>query len=418
MVTHIDKNHIHNHFVINSVNWMLCLIAFVASAIPLIIPKCSQKKVQASTKYYADQSTEYLDFVKDKLNGRLELRKYNSLNSILFNHNNINDSVEKSRYKMRALTYGVSLFTEFIGGVSFVIVFLVGGILAIKNYVTIGGVIGVIQLMNYMVNPIVRIANSKTQINTTKDLIDRFPANTESNNYNTELFDRTTNLNNQSNKSELLLKSKITISQLQFNYLNEDVHIIDNLNITFEKGKKYLINGESGNGKSTLAKILARELFPNNGKIYFDNTNIYDINDQLWNSSVRYVDQDSYMFNDTIYENINMYRSLSHEDIQSTLTNLGLQSIELNKLVNDSIGLSGGQKDRVCLARSLCELPEILIVDEPTAALDFNNSIKVFKYLTKLPLTLIVISHESNQEILDLFDQQITLPAIGGEEDA
>ncbi|MDY5097974.1 MAG: ABC transporter ATP-binding protein [Clostridium sp.] len=269
-----------------------------------------------------------------------------------------------------------------------------------------------------MVNPIVRIANSKTQINTTKDLIDRFPANTESNNYNTELFDRTTNLNNQSNKSELLLKSKITISQLQFNYLNEDVHIIDNLNITFEKGKKYLINGESGTGKSTLAKILARELFPNNGKVYFDNTNIYDINDQLWNSSVRYVDQDSYMFNDTIYENINMYRSLSHEDIQSTLTNLGLQSIELNKLVNDSIGLSGGQKDRVCLARSLCELPEILIVDEPTAALDFNNSIKVFKYLTKLPLTLIVISHESNQEILNLFDQQITLPAIGGEEDA
>lgn len=88
---------------------------------------------------------------------------------------------------------------------------------------------------------------------------------------------------------------------------------------------------------------------------------------------------------------------------------LGIDQLDIDKVVNDDNGISGGQRARVCLARATVTLPRILIVDEPTAALDFENSKKVMRYLCSLPITVIVISHSVSEEIQNLFDSTIFL---------
>lgn len=88
---------------------------------------------------------------------------------------------------------------------------------------------------------------------------------------------------------------------------------------------------------------------------------------------------------------------------------LGIDQLDIDKVVNDDNGISGGQRARVCLTRATVTLPRILIVDEPTAALDFENSKKVMCYLCSLPITVIVISHSVSEEIRNLFDSIIFL---------
>lgn len=94
------------------------------------------------------------------------------------------------------------------------------------------------------------------------------------------------------------------------------------------------------------------------------------------------------------------------------MTSLKLDEIEMDKIINDASGISGGQKSRISLARATVELPEILIVDEPTASLDDNSSIAVLKYLSELPIIVIVISHHIKEQLEELFDKKIILGEV------
>ena len=91
------------------------------------------------------------------------------------------------------------------------------------------------------------------------------------------------------------------------------------------------------------------------------------------------------------------------------MKNLSIDKLQTDKLIDDANGISGGQKARVCLARAVMKLPKVLIVDEPTAALDNKNTEIVIRYLCSLPVTLIVISHHLDKELVGLFNDVINL---------
>lgn len=382
-----------------SINWVMLLVAVFVSVLPMFTPSLFSKYVQKAAKTYSDGSTKYMNYVTDTLQGRLEIIKYGAAQKFCENHSTMNHIFEQTRYHNKVANWNSRVATGTVGNLAIMSLFLVGGILTFTGAMGVGGVMGVIQLMNNVVGPIVSIAESKNQINSCKPVIQEL---------NQEII-----LKQKSSKADESFKNLseivLTVDQIEYQYPETETKLFNHFTYQFEHGKKYLIRGESGAGKTTLAKLLTGELQPDSGCITLNNINIASLSEELLFQIMTYVDQKVYLFDDSILNNILLYRNLDKNKIKSLMNCLGIDQLDIDKVVNDDNGISGGQRARVCLARATVTLPRILIVDEPTAALDFENSKKVMRYLCSLPITVIVISHSVSEEIQNLFDSTIFL---------
>lgn len=389
-----------------TINWVMFFVAVIVSIVPMLVPNLVKGCVQKATSIYSQGSTEYVDKVNDTLQGRLEILRYRVVDRFLKNHEIANNKFEFKRYKARFANYNASTITGAVGQSTFLIVFLVGGFLSFNKLISVGGVIGVIQLMNNIVRPIVSIASYKSEINACAPVLRELNKEMQLNDNYSELIQE------QKNKNNVIL-----IRDLVYSYPKTETRVINKFTYRFTKGKKYLIKGDSGSGKTTLAKLLAGELKPESGEILIFSKPIEVIKPEQLLQIVSYVDQKSYVFKDTVFNNIDFYRGLPIDKVVETMQNLNISDIKYEKMIDDANGISGGQKTRLCLARAVMELPDVLIVDEPTAALDEKNTSLVMRFLCSLPITVLVISHHVNDEIISMFDDVIILGKEKGEYD-
>jgi len=181
------------------------------------------------------------------------------------------------------------------------------------------------------------------------------------------------------------------------------------MNIQFVKGRSYAIVGESGCGKSTLAKLIAGLLPYEQGEINYDDLRVKKIALDEYRTMVRYISQETHLFNTGVKNNVEM----GHEagNYKDFLMALGMDEILARSDVEFEESkdlLSAGQQQRIVLARSLNYLPQVLILDEPTANMDIETAIQSLSIFNKLDdLTLIVITHADNNNLLELFDEVI-----------
>lgn len=381
-----------------SINWIMFLVAIAASLIPIAIPGMFKRYVQNAAAAFSKGSTKYVDAVSDTLKGRLEIIKYQVTEEFIEKHEGENKDFEMKRYRSKFANYNVSIVTSMVGFSTFLLVFLTGGLLVFNKMMSIGGVIGVIQLMNNIVSPVIDIASKKAAINSCAPVLAELNAESEA------ACSREEKLSDEGLKEVIL-----SAHNLIYSYPDTEFNIIHGFSHDFKNGIKYLIQGESGAGKTTLAKLLSGELQAKEGDVDINGRLIDKIDKSQLSQIISYVDQTNYVFKDTIYNNIDMYRGFSKDDIDYTMKNLYIDKLHSDKVVDDANGISGGQKARVCLARAVMKLPEILIVDEPTAALDNKNTEIVMRYLCSLPVTLIVISHHLDKELVRLFNEVINL---------
>jgi len=211
---------------------------------------------------------------------------------------------------------------------------------------------------------------------------------------------------------KLKMNSKINLSNISFGY-NRSKLILENLSIVIEKNKKIGISGQSGCGKSTLIKILAGQIKANSGKFLVDDKT--EINDDYLNiQGIAFVPQNIFIINDTIKKNIAF--GVSDEKIDEEKVNECIKLVQLDKMVNSiSAGtdhillergknLSGGQIQRIGIARALYFESDIIIFDESTSSLDRVNEEKILKLIDKISddKTIIFISHR--KEVLNFCD--------------
>lgn len=381
------------------INWIMLFVAILVSVIPMLMPNLFSKYVQKAANNFSNGSSKYSMYVNNILQGRLEIIKYGVIKKFCENHDIENFNFEISRFKNRVANRNSREVTNTVGNIATMGIFLIGGILAFHGLMEVGGVIGVIQLMNNVVGPVIDIADSRNQINACKPIVKELNEEVPAQVNHSKML----NLINQ--KNQVILKA----NHIFYRYSSTDEEIINGFEYQFEYGKKYLIQGESGSGKTTLAKLLTGELQPEKGNVEINNISIHDLSEEELIQIMTYVDQKVYMFNDTIINNIILYRDIDSGQVDKIMDSLRIQALDKDKIINDDNGISGGQKARVCLARATVVLPKILFVDEPTAALDTGNSYRVMEYLCSLPITVIVISHTTSQEISKLFDEVINL---------
>lgn len=261
-----------------------------------------------------------------------------------------------------------------------------------KNYVIV--YIGLISFALIRIIPsVMRISNSYQQLRYTTASVEKIK-----NDLNLKKF---------INKDEKMIKSfskSLTLSDVNFSYKDTDKEILKNINLSIKKNECILIKGESGSGKTTLVNIISGLIKPNKGNFLLDDQKI-DFEKIKWGGNLGYVAQDTFILDDQIKANIAF--GIEEENINLDKVNEVIDQVQLrsyidtlNEGIDSTVGergarISGGQAQRLGIARALYREPNILIFDEATSSLDKENERKIYEILNKMKksLTIIVISH-------------------------
>lgn len=216
---------------------------------------------------------------------------------------------------------------------------------------------------------------------------------------------KTHNKLNQTEESSINFKETLELKNLSVSYGKDDDFILKNINLKIKKGDRIGIVGESGIGKSTFLDCLMGLIKPTNGSILVDGKNIFS-NLREWHKKIGYVPQSIYLIDDTIKKNIAFgedEQNINMEKINDSLKGAELINFlnKLSKKENSMVGekgtkISGGEKQRIAIARSLYIDPEIMIFDEATSGLDPDTENKIIDSINKIASdkTIIMVSHK------------------------
>lgn len=194
--------------------------------------------------------------------------------------------------------------------------------------------------------------------------------------------------------------NKIELKKLSIRF--EDKVVLDEVDYTFDANNKYLIMGESGSGKSTLLKILSMEQDNYIGDVLIDGKSLANISEKDYFSHINIVHQEAFMLYDTVIENIKMDKKLDDDIIKNVGVKLNISDL-LDK--EDATVLSGGEKQRVSLARALADVKDFIILDEVTSSLDRDNAIRVEDALLNgIGTGMINVSHKPVKELMEKYD--------------
>ncbi len=210
--------------------------------------------------------------------------------------------------------------------------------------------------------------------------------------------------NSLSKKKSVNFSETIRFKNVSFSY-NHDKKVFKNLNLSFEKGKVTLIKGKTGSGKSTLISILMGLLEPEAGNLLVDKKVINKKNMKSWQNMISYMPQDSIILDKSLVENIVFFNpsDIKQDEIVKKLKIFNLEKFINKNLSNSNYNLgefgknlSGGEKQRINFLRTIVENKSILILDEPSSALDVTTTNKIFYDLKNnyKNLTILVISHD------------------------
>ena len=225
------------------------------------------------------------------------------------------------------------------------------------------------------------------------------------------------------NFDEYEIKGDIEFRNVSYTYPNTGIKALENLSFKLEAGKSMAIMGKTGSGKSTIALLLCRLIDPDEGEILIDGKNLKDHNLELYRKHIGYIPQESYLFSDTIENNIGFAIDHPTHDLVEEFAkkaDVHKNIVEFKDQYKTMVGergvmLSGGQKQRICIARALIKKPEILIFDDSLSALDTETEENILQNIEKdiKSCTSIIITHRESSAkradfILNLSDLDTT----------
>ena len=376
-----------------SINWIMTLVSLLILPISLgIITKIIKK----SQKHFKAQQ-EYLGHINGQVEevygGHLVIKAFNREKDTIEEFEKTNNILYDSAWKSQFLSGMMQPIMMFVGNLGYACVALTGGLLAIKNVITIGDIQAFIQYVKNFTQPIQQIAqviNMVQSMSAASERVFEF--------LNEEEEDQTTE-----NPADIeTVTGAVTFDHVQFGY-NPDQIIIHDFCAKVKPGQKIAIVGPTGAGKTTMVKLLMRYYDVNSGAILLDDHNIRDFNRRELRDAFGMVLQDTWLFKGSIMENIRYGRldatdeeviaaakaARAHHFIQ---TLPGGYQMELNE---DASNVSQGQKQLLTIARAILADNKILILDEATSSVDTRTEIEIQKAMDNLMKgrTSFVIAH-------------------------
>ena len=380
-------------------NWFLTLLVIIASIIPMMISGFIGQKSASlqNSSMIADQ--KYLAKVKDILAGFLVIKSFNVKEAIGQDYKNESEKLDEIYFikgKFDVLAYVIS---QLSGMIVFLIAFGGGMYLVFNGYTTIGSVTAIVQLVNFVVIPLNEVGMGISKFREGQATLDAFEVKDV-----TEL---------QTGKTKEYFDDVISFSNVDFSYPNAEEKIFNNLSLQIKKGEKIAIVGMSGSGKSTLLNLLLRFYDVTSGYISIDNQDLQAISAESLYNLMTIVQQDVYIFDDTLKANITLSQSFTEDDIKKAVQQSGLESYILeNELGLQTLcgengsNLSGGERQRLSIARALIRKTPILLLDEATSSLDNKITTEIENSILEIQdLTVLVVTHKLNKSMLKKYNR-------------
>ena len=381
---------------------IVTIVVFVAITLMFLVPSLLGKELEKRQNTLSSQLADFTTKLKDILSGFEIIKSYSMKQYVIQKFDKENSDTINTKYsvdKLFALNEGLSSFLALM--VQIVVLFL-SAYFIITERITVGTLLGMVQVSSNLANPLIMIFTNIPKIKSIQPIIEKLTVLSKY------------ELNEVPKKQSATFNSVVSISNLSFAYEKQN-RVLDKINLHIEKGKKYVIVGKSGCGKTTLVKLLAGYYTEYSGKILYDNTdlNMMNENDIVQLSSI--IHQNIYMFNESVYDNICLHEDYSKESIDKAVKASGLNDV-IEKLPEGLLyeagengsNLSGGQKQRIAVARALIRNKPILILDEGTSAIDMQTAYDIENHLLKIEgLTIITITHNLKKELLELYDNII-----------
>lgn len=382
-------------------NWFLTLLVIIASIIPMIISGIIGQKLASlqNSAIIADQ--KYLAKIKDILAGFLVIKSFNVKEAIRQDYNYESEKLDEIYYIKGKFDVLASVISQLSGMIVFLVAFGGGMYLVFDGRTTIGSVTAIVQLVNFVVMPLNEIGMGISKLREGQVTLNSF-----------EVKDA---VELQTGKRKEYFDDVISFSNIDFSYPNAEEKIFNNLSLDIQKGEKIAIVGMSGSGKSTLLNLLLRFYDVTSGNISIDNQDLQDISSESLYNLITVVQQDVYIFDDTLSANITLNQPFAEDDIKQAVRQSGLE----NYLLENELGLqtlcgenganlSGGQKQRLSIARALIRKTPILLLDEATSSLDNQVTTEIENSILKIQdLTALVVTHKLNKTILKKYDRII-----------
>lgn len=382
---------------------MLTLASILLSLCPLIASILTGNSVAKAEKRVSDKNECYTATMRDSLSGFSVIKSFKAeAQMIKIFKSNVSD-LATAQCKKRKMEILVETFAMIAGVAAQLGVFIIGAYLALTGKgVTAGTTILFVQLMNYVLSPIGIIPTCLAKRSAAKALIQKMAE---------ALKD---NVRDEEKGENIKLRRGIAIKNLTFGY-EADKPALKNVTYNFEVGKKYAIVGASGSGKSTLLNLLMASHQNYDGTIHYDNTELRNIQSDNLYEIDSIIEQNVFVFNATIKDNITMFRDFPKSEVDEAIRLSGLSRI-INEKGEDYLcgengnGLSGGEKQRISIARSLLKKSQVLLVDEATSSLDAETAYRVSSTILGLNGVMgIVVTHSLDEGLLRQYDGIITL---------
>ena len=380
-------------------NWFLTLLVIIASIIPMMISGFIGQKSASlqNSSMIADQ--KYLAKVKDILAGFLVIKSFNVKDAIRQDYKNESEKLDEIYFIKGKFDVLSNVISQLSGMIVFLVAFGGGMYLVFGGHTTIGSVTAIVQLVNFVVMPLNEVGMGMSKFREGQATLDAF-----------EVKDV---IELQTGKTKEYFDDVISFSNVDFSYPNAEEKIFNNLSLQIKKGEKIAIVGMSGSGKSTLLNLLLRFYDVTSGYISIDNQDLQAISAESLYNLMTIVQQDVYIFDDTLKANITLSQSFTEDDIKKAVQQSGLESYILeNELgLQTSCGengsnLSGGERQRLSIARALIRKTPILLLDEATSSLDNKVTTEIENSILEIQdLTVLVVTHKLNKSLLKKYNR-------------
>ena len=380
-------------------NWFLTLLVIIASIIPMMISGFIGQKSASiqNSSMIADQ--KYLAKVKDILAGFLVIKSFNVKEAIRQDYKNESEKLDEIYFIKGKFDVLSNVISQLSGMIVFLVAFGGGMYLVFGGHTTIGSVTAIVQLVNFVVMPLNEIGMGMSKFREGQATLNSF-----------EVKDV---IELQTGKTKEYFDDVISFSNVDFSYPNAEEKIFNHLSLQIKKGEKIAIVGMSGSGKSTLLNLLLRFYDVTSGYISIDNQDLQAISAESLYNLMTIVQQDVYIFDDTLKANITLSQSFTEDDIKKAVQQSGLESYILeNELGLQTLcgengsNLSGGEGQRLSIARALIRKTPILLLDEATSSLDNKVTTEIENSILEIQdLTVLVVTHKLNKSMLKKYNR-------------